>query len=108
MIGSLVQPLLKSGCERGVTSQGHFMLNVYWVLFLCVPDTLAAPCVTCYGFQPGCTFETNGKCPMVDIPVANLAITAKAGVGGALILQNAVSNKYGGETSEADKEKSEG
>ena len=70
------------------------MLNVYWVLFLCVPDTLAAPCVTCYGFQPGCTFETNGKCPMADIPVANLAITAKAGVGGALILQNAVSNKY--------------
>ena len=50
--------------------------------------------MTCYGFQPGCTFETNGKCPMVDIPVANLAITAKAGVGGALILQNAVSNKY--------------
>ena len=40
------------------------------------------------------TFETNGKCPMADIPVANLAITAKAGVGGALILQNAVSNKY--------------
>jgi len=31
---------------------------------------------------------------MADIPVANLAITAKAGVGGALILQNAVSNKY--------------
>ena len=48
----------------------------------------------CYGFQPGCTFETNGKCPMADIPVANLAITAKAGVGGALVLQNAVSNKY--------------
>ena len=70
------------------------MLNVYWVLFLCVPSTLAAPCLTCYGFQPGCTFETNGKCPMADIPVANLAITAKAGVGGALILQNAVSNKY--------------
>ena len=64
------------------------MLNVYWVLFLCVPDTLAAPCVTCFGFQPGCTFETDGKCPMADIPAANLAITAKAGVGGALILQN--------------------
>ena len=31
---------------------------------------------------------------MADIPVANLAITAKAGVGGALMLQNAVSNKY--------------
>ena len=44
--------------------------------------------------RKGCTFETNGKCPMADIPVANLAITAKAGVGGALILQNAVSNKY--------------
>ena len=82
---------MRAPCFRGL-SQGHFMLNVYWVLFLCVPDTLAAPCVTCYGFQPGCTFETNGKCPMVDIPVANLAITAKAGVGGALILQNAVSN----------------
>ena len=84
---------MRAPCFRGL-SPGHFMLNVYWVLFLCVPDTLAAPCVTCYGFQPGCTFETNGKCPMADIPVANLAITAKAGVGGALVLQNAVSNKY--------------
>ena len=84
---------MRAPCFRGL-SLGHFMLNVYWVLFLCVPSTLAAPCLTCYGFQPGCTFETNGKCPMADIPVANLAITAKAGVGGALILQNAVSNKY--------------
>ena len=84
---------MRAPCFRGL-SLGHFMLNVYWVLFLRVPSTLAAPCLTCYGFQPGCTFETNGKCPMADIPVANLAITAKAGVGGALILQNAVSNKY--------------
>ena len=84
---------MRAPCFRGL-SPGHFMLNVYWVLFLCVPDTLAAPCVTCFGFQPGCTFETDGKCPMADIPAANLAITAKAGVGGALILQNAVSNKY--------------
>ena len=84
---------MRAPCFRGL-SLGHFMLNVYWVLFLCVPSTLAAPCLTCYGFQPGCTFETNGKCPMADIPVANLAITAKAGVGGALILQNTVSNKY--------------
>ena len=84
---------MRAPCFRGL-SLGHFMLNVYWVLFLCVPSTLAAPCLTCYGFQPGCTFETNGKCPMADIPVANLAITAKAGVGGALMLQNAVSNKY--------------
>ena len=59
-----------------------------------VPGTLAAPCLTCFGFQPGCTYETTGKCPLVEIPVANLAITAKAGVGGALVLQNAVSNKY--------------
>ena len=65
------------------------MLNVYSVLFLCIPGTLAAPCLTCFGFQPGCTFETTGKCPLVEIPVANLAITAKAGVGGALVLQNA-------------------
>ena len=84
---------MRAPCFRGL-SLGHFMLNVYWVLFLCVPGTLAAPCLTCYGFQPGCTFETNGQCPMADIPVANLAITAKAGVGGALMLQNAVSNKY--------------
>ena len=84
---------MRAPCFRGL-SPGHFMLNVYWVLFLCVPDTLAAPCVTCFGFQPGCTFETDGKCPMADIPAANLAITAKAGVGGALMLQNAVSNKY--------------
>ena len=54
------------------------MLKVYWTLFCFVPGTLAAPCLTCYGFQPGCTFETDGKCPMADIPVANLAITAKA------------------------------
>ena len=84
---------MRAPCFRGL-SLGHFMLKVYWVLFCCVPGTLAAPCLTCYGFQPGCTFETNGQCPMADIPVANLAITAKAGVGGALILQNAVSNKY--------------
>ena len=84
---------MRAPCFRGL-SPGHFMLTVYWVLFFCVPSTLAAPCMTCYGFQPGCTFETNGKCPMADIPAANLAITAKAGVGGALMLQNAVSNKY--------------
>ena len=59
---------------------------MYWVLFCFVPGTLAAPCLTCFGFQPGCTFETDGKCPMADIPVANLAITAKAGVGGALAM----------------------
>ena len=39
--------------------------------------------------------HTDGKCPMADIPVANLAITAKAGVGGALILQNAVTGQGG-------------
>ena len=38
--------------------------------------------------------KTTGKCPLVEIPIANLAITAKAGVGGALVLRNAVSNKY--------------
>ena len=65
---------MRAPCFRGL-SLGHFMLKVYWVLFCCVPGTLAAPCLTCYGFQPGCTFETNGKCPMADIPVANLAIT---------------------------------
>ena len=79
---------MRAPCFRGL-SLGHFMLKVYWVLLCFVPGTLAAPCLTCYGFQPGCTFETDGKCPMADIPVANLAITAKAGVGGALILQNA-------------------
>ena len=84
---------MRAPCSRGL-SLGHFMLNVYSVLFLCIPGTLAAPCLTCFGFQPGCTFETTGKCPLVEIPVANLAITAKAGVGGALVLQNAVSNKY--------------
>ena len=72
---------MRAPCFRGL-SLGHFMLKVYWVLFCFVPGTLAAPCLTCYGFQPGCTFETDGKCPMADIPVANLAITAKAGVGG--------------------------
>ena len=84
---------MRAPCSRGL-SLGHFMLNVYSVLFFCIPGTLAAPCLTCFGFQPGCTFETTGKCPLVKIPVANLAITAKAGVGGALVLQNAVSNKY--------------
>ncbi len=54
---------MRAPCFRGL-SPGHFMLNVYWVLFLCVPGTLAAPCLTCYGFQPGCTFETTGQCPM--------------------------------------------
>ena len=71
---------MRAPCSRGL-SLGHFMLNVYSVLFLCIPGTLAAPCLTCFGFQPGCTFETTGKCPLVEIPVANLAITAKAGVG---------------------------
>ena len=85
---------MRAPCSRGL-SLGHFMLNVYSVLFLCIPGTLAAPCLTCFGFQPGCTFETTGKCPLVEIPVANLAITAKAGVGGALVLQNAVSNSVG-------------
>ena len=84
---------MRAPCSRGL-SLGHFMLNVYSVLFLCIPGTLAAPCLTCFGFQPGCTFETTGKCPLVEIPAANLVITAKAGVGGALVLQNAVSNKY--------------
>ena len=51
---------MRAPCFRGL-SLGHFMLKVYWVLFCCVPGTLAAPCLTCYGFQPGCTFETNGK-----------------------------------------------
>ena len=84
---------MRAPCSRGL-SLGLLVPNVYWVLFFFVPGTLAAPCLTCFGFQPGCTFETNGKCPLVEIPVANLAITAKAGVGGALVLQNAVSNKY--------------
>ena len=39
---------MRAPCFRGL-SPGHFMLNVYWVLFLCVPSTLAAPCLTCYG-----------------------------------------------------------
>ena len=47
---------MRAPCFRGL-SPGHFMLTVYWVLFFCVPGTLAAPCLTCYGFQPGCTFE---------------------------------------------------
>ena len=64
---------MRAPCFRGL-SLGHFMLKVYWVLFCFVPGTLAAPCLTCYGFQPGCTFETDGKCPMADLPVANLAI----------------------------------
>ena len=84
---------MRAPCSRGL-SLGLLVPNVYWVLFFFVPGTLAAPCLTCFGFQPGCTFETTGKCPLVEIPVANLAITAKAGVGGALVLQNAVSNKY--------------
>ena len=84
---------MRAPCSRGL-SLGLLVPNVYWVLFFFVPGTLAAPCLTCFGFQPGCTFEVNGKCPLVEIPVANLAITAKAGVGGALVLQNAVSNKY--------------
>ena len=71
---------MRAPCSRGL-SLGLLVPNVYWVLFFFVPGTLAAPCLTCYGFQPGCTFETNGKCHMADIPVANLAITAKAGVG---------------------------
>ena len=84
---------MRAPCSRGL-SLGLLVPNVYWVLFFFVPGTLAAPCLTCFGFQPGCTFEVNGKCPLVEIPIANLAITAKAGVGGALVLQNAVSNKY--------------
>ena len=80
---------MRAPCSRGL-SLGLLVPNVYWVLFFFVPGTLAAPCLTCFGFQPGCTFETTGKCPLVEIPVANLAITAKAGVGGALVLQNAV------------------
>ena len=35
---------MRAPCFRGL-SLGHFMLNVYWVLFLCVPSTLAAPCL---------------------------------------------------------------
>ena len=30
---------MRAPCFRGL-SLGHFMLNVYWVLFLCVSDTL--------------------------------------------------------------------
>ena len=43
---------MRAPCSRGL-SLGHFMLNVYSVLFLCIPGTLAAPCLTCFGFQPG-------------------------------------------------------
>ena len=63
---------MRAPCSRGL-SLGLLVPNVYWVLFFFVPGTLAAPCLTCFGFQPGCTFEANGKCPLVEIPVANLA-----------------------------------
>ena len=36
---------MRAPCFRGL-SLGHFMLNVYWVLFLCVPTStvLGRPC----------------------------------------------------------------
>ena len=59
---------MRAPCSRGL-SLGLLVPNVYWVLFFFVPGTLAAPCLTCFGFQPGCTYETTGKCPLVEIPV---------------------------------------
>ena len=43
---------MRAPCSRGL-SLGPLVPNVYWVLFLFVPGTLAAPCLTCFGFQPG-------------------------------------------------------
>ena len=48
---------MRAPCSRGL-SLGLLVPNVYWVLFFFVPGTLAAPCLTCFGFQPGCTYET--------------------------------------------------
>ena len=57
---------MRAPCSRGL-SLGLLVPNVYWVLFLFVPGTLAAPCLICFGFQPGCTFETTGKCVKVRL-----------------------------------------
>ena len=92
---------MRAPCFRGL-SPGHFMLNVYWVLFLCVPDTLAAPCVTCFGFQPGCTFETalsagsKGNISTIDfsddVPGAEFILTPPPAVAAALGLRPAISS----------------
>ena len=99
---------MRAPCSRGL-SLGLLVPNVYWVLFFFVPGTLAAPCLTCFGFQPGCTFETTGKCPLVEIPVGHRDYSPSfVGFCFAYVRKDGKMSKVGGETSDTDKDKGEG
>ena len=53
-------------------------------------------CPGCFGNAPSCTYDTNGKCPTIDIPVANAAAVAglATAVAVGLTLTNVISARF--------------
>ena len=53
-------------------------------------------CPGCFGNAPSCTYDTNGKCPTIDIPVANAAAVAgvATAVAAGLTLTNVISARF--------------
>ena len=95
---------MRAPCSRGL-SLGHFMLNVYSVLFLCIPGTLLMA-----NYNMLSTAKTT-------ITAVSSNLYSTSGIGVTLLLlgfcfayvrKDNKMSKVGGETSDADKEKGEG
>ena len=61
-----------------------------------VPVALAV-CPGCAGNIASCTYDTNGKCPTIDVPTTNAALVAglaTVSAGGTLTLTNIISPRF--------------
>ena len=50
-----------------------------------LPMVLCA-CPGCFGNAASCTYETDGKCPTIDVPASNAAVVAGLATAAAVVL----------------------
>ena len=65
--------------SRGTVHSLQSTFGRFGLLFFFI-SPVGAVCPHCFGNFPSCTFDTDQKCPTIDVPTANAAVVA-AGVG---------------------------